>query len=267
MFTTLIGAVQIADIIVFVVLGLGLIIGLIGGLAKAFKGVFATLAIILISLLLVGVTVVPVSSSSIGQSLSDIFEEKAEGWGAAFSSPVYIMTNSEGQPVKDGYCVNVDGELVQLENAVGEGVLAKIKGKLALELAKKYVTSDRQEEEATLAVYAAKELTRLIFDVGLFIVFCVVLGLLFFLLRKIFARMFDRRDENGSKSVGLVVLDKTLGAVVAVGFALLALLLIFAIIKLVVPEGSQVAQFFENARIAGVLYTQNPMAKLFTKLF
>lgn len=266
MFTALIGAVQIADIIVFVVLGLGLVIGLIGGLAKAFKGLFASLAIILISLLIVGVTVVPISSTSIGQSLSGTFESKAEGWGAAFSSPVYIMMSGDGQPVKDGYCVDIDGERVQLENAAGDGALAKIKGKMAVALAKKYVTADNQGQVA-LAKYAADSLTRIIFDVALFIIYCIALGVLFFLLRKMFANLFNRRDENGDKSVGLKVLDKTLGAVVAVGFALLALLLVFAIIKLAAPAGSKVAQFFENANVAGTLYTKNPMSKVFTKLF
>ena len=265
MFTALIGAVQIADIIVFVVLGLGLVIGLIGGLAKAFKGLFASLAIILISLLIVGVTVVPISSTSIGQSLSGTFESKAEGWGAAFSSPVYIMMSGDGQPVKDGYCVDIDGERVQLENAAGDGALAKIKGKMAVALAKKYVTADNQGVK--LAGYAADSLTRIIFDVALFIIYCIALGVLFFLFRKMFARLFDKRDEYGEKSVGLKVLDKTLGAVVAVGFALLALLLVFAIIKLAAPAGSKVAQFFENANIAGALYSKNPMSKVFTKLF
>ena len=265
MFTTLIGAVQIADIIVFVVLGLGLIGGLIGGLAKAFKGIFATLAIILISLLLVGATVVPISSSSIGQPLSGTFESKAEGWGDAFSLPVYIM-KVEGQPVKDGYCVEVDGEYVQLENAAGSGALAKIRGKMALELAKKYVTEEN-EGKVILAKYAASELTKIIFDVVLFVVYCVALGVVFFLLRKLFSHLFGRDSEFGDDSIGLKVLNRTLGAVVAAGFALLALLLIFAIIKLAAPDGSKVAQFFENAKVAGALYTKNPMSKIFTKLF
>ncbi len=266
MFTTLIGAVQIADIIVFVVLGLGLIGGLIGGLAKAFKGLFASLAIILISLLIVGVTVVPISSTSIGQSLSGTFEGKAEGWGDAFSSPVYIMMSGDGQPVKDGYCVDVGGERIQLENAAGSGALAKIRGKMALELAKKYVTEEN-EGKVILAKYAASELTKIIFDVVLFVVYCVALGVVFFLLRKLFSHLFGRDSEFGDDSIGLKVLNRTLGAVVAAGFALLALLLIFAIIKLAAPDGSKVAQFFENAKVAGVLYTKNPMSKIFTKLF
>ena len=258
MFTSLIGAVQIADIIVFVVLGLGLAIGLIGGLAKAFKGVFATLSIILISLLLVGVTVVPISGASLGRSLSGTFEAKTEGWGAAFSYPVYLST-ANGQIVQDGYCVEVDGQFVRLEDATGDGAMSKLRGKIAVELARKYVTKENQGVK--LSRYAAEALTRIIFDVVLFVAYCIALGVAFFLLRKVFRGM--HRAEN----VGVRVLDRVLGAVVAAGLAMLALLLVFAIIHAVVPESSKVAQFFENANVAGALYTKNPMAKVFTKLF
>ena len=56
MISTMISAVPYADIVFFVILGLGLLAGLIGGLARAFKGLFKTIAVILISLLRVGAT-------------------------------------------------------------------------------------------------------------------------------------------------------------------------------------------------------------------
>lgn len=262
MFTSVLGAVAIADIIVFVVLGLGLVLGLIGGLAKAFKGLFATLSIILISLLLVGVSVGPISSS-LGGSLSGTLENSAKGWGEAFSSPVYI-SEANGQPVMDGdhfaYCVELNGELVSLESAAGSGVLGKIKGKLAVGLAQHYITS-QDKDGVSLAGYAADALTKIIFDVALFIVYCIVLGVVFYLLRKVFKKMHD------AESSGVRLLDRVLGGVVAAGLALLALLLVFAIIKLAAPAGSKVAQFFESAKIAGTLYNINPMGKVFTKLF
>ncbi len=261
MFTALLGAVEIADIIVFVVLGLGLVMGLIGGLAKAFKGIFATLSIILISLLLVGVTVSPISASSIGRSLSGAFEGATSGWGTAFTSTVYIA-ESDGKPLKDGndfvYCVEVDGEMVKLDSVGGEGLLGSLKGKMAVGLAKNFV-NEENSGKVSLASFAANELTKIIFDIALFIIYCIVLALLFKLLGKASKKM-----QTGSTSVR--VLDKVLGAVVAAGLALLTLLLVFAIIKLAAPAGSKVAQFFENANIAGVLYNKNPMAKMLTKL-
>lgn len=261
MFTAVLSAVEIADIIVFVVLGLGLVLGLFGGLAKVFKGLFATLSIILISLLVVGLTVSPISSS-LGSSLSGTFEAKTADWGAAFSSEVYIA-EVDGQPVMDGdnfsYCVIVDGKPVSLESVAGDGAMGKLKGKFALELAKKYITKDNQGKK--LAGYAAEALTRIIFDVVLFIVYCIVLGVLFKLLSKGFKKLHE--SESGS----VRVLDRVLGGIVGAGLAVLALLLVFAIIKLAVPDGSKVAQFFENANIAGKLYVDNPMGKVFPKLF
>ncbi len=274
MFTSTLGAIEIADIIVLVVLGLGLVAGLIGGLSRAFKGIFATISIILVGLLLAGATVTPIVGSSLGQSLSGTLRNSTEGWGEAFTSPVYINRTAEGEPIKDGdnytYYIMVADEngetkAVALESAADGNLVSKAKGKIALRLARRFIRPASGEDEGTegeaLAGIAADALTTLIFDIVLFVVYCIVLGVIFFLLRKLFKRMHD------ADSVGVKALDRVLGAVVATGLALLTVFLVFAIIKAAVPDGSKVAKFFEESTIAGALYKNNIMSGLLTKIF
>lgn len=263
MFTSILSAVEIADIIVFVVLGLALVIGLIGGLAKAFKGLFATISIVLISLLLVGVSVAPISGTVVGTGLKGALEGPIAGWGTAFDSTVYIA-EVNGQPVKDGddfvYCIIVDGENVQLDSVDSEGLLGSLKAKVAVSLAKHFVTEENSGK-VTLAGFAADALTSLILDIGLFIVYCIVLSLLYFVIRKLAGRM--HKAEN----TALRVTDRLLGGVVAAALALISLLIVFAIIRAAVADGSKVAQFFENAKVAGVLYDKNPLFDIVAKMF
>lgn len=139
MFTTAISAIAIADIIVIVVLALGFLIGLIGGSKKAFKGIFATLGIIMLSLLIVSVSVNPIVGLA-GGSLTSTFKEKAAGWGEVFTTEIYIAKSDDGAPLKDGdnyvYYINVVGEdgtsqQMMLEDATGKGLVDKAKAKLA----------------------------------------------------------------------------------------------------------------------------------------
>ena len=280
MFSTLMGAVEIADIIVYVVLGLGLLCGLFGGLARAFKGIFAAGSIILISLLLVGVTIAPIAGTSIGQSLSGALKGTIEGWGDGFTADVSIAYDEKGEPIMDGdrfaYCVDIDGKSVMLDQAFGDGALNKVKAKVAVLLARRYVTL--VNSGVPLAGYAAEALTTLILDIILFIVYCIVLGIVFALLRKVINKIFDgvsagRKDSNwgygdsGRRSGTVALVDRLLGAIVATGLALLTLLLVFAIIKAAAPAGSAVAQFFEKEGLAGTLYAKNPMFDMLGKLF
>lgn len=265
MFTSLLGAsIGAADIIVFVLLGLGLVLGAIGGLQRAFKGIFAAVTIILVALLLTGVTVDPISRSSMGTSLNGSLKGSAEGWGVVFTSPIYIA-EADGQPITDDsgnftYCIEVDGKMVSLEDAEGSKLVAKTKAKIAERLARRFVTQENSGK-VTLAGYAADALTTLIFDIVLFVVYCIALGLLFFLLRKLFGLM--HRSDN----IALRVTDRILGAVVATGLALITVLFIFAIIKSATPEGSKVAQFFENTPVAGALYNAQLLSPLLAKIF
>lgn len=283
MFTTAISAIAIADIIVIVVLALGFLIGLIGGSKKAFKGIFATLGIIMLSLLIVSVSVNPIVGLA-GGSLTSTFKEKAAGWGTAFTTEIYIAKADDGAPLKDGdhyvYYINVVGEdgakeQVMLEDAMGKGLVDKAKAKFAVMLAKRFIkpavkddpaTPDKDEtfegtEGQSLADYAAEALTALIFDVILFVVYCIVLGLIFFLCRKLLKHLRE------SESAGLRVLDRVIGMIVATALAMLTLLLVFAIIRAAAPAGSKVDVFFTSSGFAGLLYSNNPMYGFLMKIF
>ncbi len=276
MLTTLMGAsFAAADIIVLVLMALGLLGGLIGGLERAFRGIFASLTIMLLSLLIVGLTVAPLLGSSLGGSLTDTFTGKTQGWGDAYTCPVYINRAQDGSPIMDGdnytYYIEVQSDggkkVVTLDSLADGKFMDKIKGQIAVRLARRYIRPADAEknfegtEGQTLAGVAAKAITTLIFDVVLFIVYCIVLGILFKLLRKLFNRLAE------SDSGAIKFTNKILGAVVGAGLALIAVLFIFAIIKSAVPDGSKVANFFESASFAGELYKNNPMSKVMTKIF
>lgn len=282
MFTTAISAIAIADIIVIVVLALGFLIGLIGGSKKALKGIFATLGIIMLSLLIVSVSVNPIVGLA-GGSLTSTFKEKAAGWGEVFTTEIYIAKSDDGAPLKDGdnyvYYINVVGEdgtsqQMMLEDATGKGLVDKAKAKLAVMLAKRFIKPAVKDDPATpedetfagtegqsLGDYAAEALTALIFDVILFVVYCILLGLIFFLCRKLLKRLRE------SESAGLRVLDRVIGMIVATALAMLTLLLVFAIIRAAAPAGSKVDVFFTSSGFAGWLYSKNPMYGFLMKIF
>ena len=253
-----------ADIVIIVILGIGLVLGAIGGIARAFKGVFAAAVIVVVSLLLVGVTMQPIQQGSLGTSLSNSLQKKTEGWGEAYTAPVYISRDGSGNPIMDGenytyYIKAQDGSSHALENAEGDGLVKKTKAKLAVRLARRFITEETEGQ--SLAGLAALAITTIILDIVLFIIYAIALGLIFFVLRLILKKV------HRSDSLGVRVADRILGAILVTGLAFVFCLIVLAIIRAAAGEGGKVGTYMTSSPFAGYLYTHNPMSQLLQKIF
>lgn len=254
MLATTISAVSYADIAFFVIIGLSLLGGLIGGLARSFKGFFKSIAVILISLLLVGATVAPVCKIGFIEGINGSLAEKAAGWGVVFSEPIHIASDGS-------YYIEVeyDGSTnkVKLEDAGGSGLVDRSKGKLAVWLAQRFITKDGQ----TLGGACASMITSIIVSVCLFIIYCIALGVICRLLRNVFKGM------HSSDNTAIRVLDRALGAVLSTGLALIFIMLVFAILHTLASKLPTVHTYLLNSPVCGLLYENNPIGTLLARIF
>ena len=249
MMSNLVSAISYADIVFFVILGLGLLGGVIGGLARAFKGFFKTIAVILISILLVGATIAPISKLSVVQPMTNKFESMSSGWGVAFTAPIHIDDDGSF------YILVENGNRVKLEEASGNGLVDGAKGKLAVWLAERFITEDGQ----TLSEASANMLTSIILSVILFVIYCILLGILCFVLRKIFKGM------HKSDNQAIRIVDRVAGAIISTGLALVFILLVLAILHAIhIPA---VHDYMVNSPVCGFLYEHNPISNVFGRIF
>lgn len=254
MLSNIISAISYADIAFFVVLGLALLGGLIGGLAKSFKGLYKSIAVILISLLLVGATTAPICKIGFVQNMKNSFVDKTAGWGVVFSEPVhiaddgtfYIITTYDNTPTK-----------VKLEDAGGSGLVDRTKGKIALWLADRFITEDGQ----SLGEAGATMLTTIIVSIAMFIIYCVVLAILCRILRKAFKNM------HSSDSSAVRIIDKTLGAVLSAFLALVFLMLVLAILHTLDKTIPAMSNYLTNSPVCGYFYNHNPISQVFQRIF
>ena len=246
--TILSAAFSYADIAFLALLGLGLVLGLIRGVAKSFKGFFLAIAIILCSLLLVGATFTKVRSISVFNKLDDKIVSASSGWGVAFNSPLY--KEDDGSFYIE---VQQDGEMqhVPLKNADG------FKGMIANFLAEKFVT----EEGHSLGEVAADWITNIVVSAVCFIVFSIALGVICWLIRKLFEKM------HNSESSAIKWIDRILGALVSAALTLLFVLVVFAIFHIFDNKMAIVTDYLKNSAVCGYLYQNNPISTVFSKIF
>lgn len=248
-----------ADIAFFVVVALGLILGVIRGFSKSFKGVFLTIAIMLAALLLITPTFDSVRNLDMFKNMETSITEKIESGDKIFSQKIIIRTDGETGERK--YYVEVSGDdgtsEVELENSMGDGFASSIKGKFALWLAQKFITDDGQ----TIGGVAGTFASDIIVAVIMFVVYCVALGLICWLLRKIFAKM------HTSESSALKAVDRTFGAIVSTAFALVFILVVLAILSALKDKLPTVDEALSSSTVCGYFYQNNPVAKLFAEIF
>lgn len=248
-----------ADIAFFVVVALGLILGVIRGFSKSFKGVFLTSAIILASLLLIAPTFDSVRNFDMFKNIENSITEKIESGDKMFSQKINVRVNEETGE-KSYYVIvsNEEGSIeVDLEKSMGDGLTSSIKGKFALWLAKTFITDDGQ----TLGGVAGTFVSDIIVAVIMFVVYCVALGLICWLIRKIFAKM------HTSESNALKAIDRTFGAIVSTAFALVFILVVLAILNTLKDKLPTVDEALSSSTVCGYFYQNNPVAKLFTEIF
>ena len=254
MTANLISAVSYSDIAFFVILGLGLLTGVIGGLAKSFKGFLKTIMVILISILLVGITLTPICKLGFIQSMTDKFESQTSNWGAVFSEPVHIADDGSYY-----IFVEYDGSMnkVRLEDATGSGLVDSTKGKFAVWLANKFI----EEDGPTLSGAVANMITSAIVSVVLFILYCILLGIICYILRKIFKSM------HKSDNKAIRVTDRVLGAVLSTGLAFIFILLVLAILHTLADKIPTVHEYLLNSPVSGFFYEHNPISIVFGSIF
>lgn len=260
MFAQLTSAVSYADIIFFVILALGLILGLIRGFSKSFKGFFLAIAILLVSLLLLSATFAPIRNmdmfQSMESSITDSFEDKTE----LFAKPIYMTIDAESGEVT--YSVDVqleDGttQRVSLNDGLDSLSVESLKARFALWLADKFIEEDGQTLGAVAGIFVADCIVAVL----TYIVFCVALGLLGWVLRKIFKGM--RKSESGT----LKAIDRIAGCIVSACFALIFALLVLAILYALRDKTGAVNDALLNSPVCGPLYTDNPISVLFKQIF
>ena len=246
--TILSASFSYADIALLALLVLGLVLGLIRGAAKSFKGFFLAIAIILISLLLVGFTLPKVRALSMFDKLDAKIASSASGWGDAFNSPLY--KEDDGSFYIE---VQQDGEMqhVPLKNVDG------FKGWIANFLAEKFV----QEEGHSLGEVASNWITNIVAAVAAFIVFAIALGLICWLIRLLL------KPLHNSESSAVKLIDRILGAIVSAALTLLFVLVAFAIFHIFDSKMAIVTDYLKNSAICGFLYESNPISTVFSRIF
>lgn len=248
-----------ADIAFFVILALGLLLGILRGFSKSFKGFFLTIGIMLAALLILSPTFAKVREISVFQKMETSITQSIEKKSELLSQPIYVETDEEGnrtffvEVTKEGVT-----ERVNLEQVIADSNMSDaLKGKLTLKLAQKFIYEDGQ----TVGEVAGTFVSDLIVAIIAYIVYCLALGLICWLLRKIFAKM------HNSDSTLLKALDRTCGAIVSTAFAAVFILLVLAILYTLREKIGVVDTALRESKVCGYFYLNNPVAKLLTEIF
>ncbi len=261
MFAQIVSAsVPYADIAFFAIILIGLILGVIRGFSKSFKGLFLTIAILLASLMLLSPTFASVRELDMFQQMESSITDSVEDKTDLFSKPIYMVTDAESGDVV--YYVDVqldDGstQRVSLDDGIDMGNIDSLKAKLALWLAERFITEDGQ----TLGAVAGTFISDCIVAVIMFIVYCLALWLICWVLRKIFAGM--RKSESRT----LKAIDRIAGTIVSGAFACIFALLVLAILYALRDNIGSLNDTLANSAICGPLYENNPISILFKQIF
>lgn len=237
-------AVGYADIAVLVLLALCLILGFIRGFSKTLKGFMLGAAVVLCSLYLMGLIYEPISKTEMAQSLENSLSSSSEGWGDAFTSPVFAS--------EAGYYVkNDDGTTTALKEVDG------FKGTIANWLAGKFTPEDSQ----SVASVIVGNITSLIISIVTFIICVIALSIICALLRKLTEKM------HFSENKGVRAVDKVLGGILGAGLSLIFVLFVFGIFASLEDKMPTVISAVTEAPVSGFLYTHNPVTSVLTGIF
>lgn len=192
-----------ADIAFFVILALGLLLGILRGFSKSFKGFFLTIGIMLAALLILSPTFAKVREISVFQKMETSITQGIEKKSELLSQPIYVVTDEKGNRT---FFVDVtqDGvtERVNLETVIANSDMSgALKGKLTLWLAQKFIYKDGQSIGAVAGVFISDIIVAII----AYIAYCLVLGLICWLLRKILQKCTTRTTNCSKHSTALAV--------------------------------------------------------------
>lgn len=232
------------DIAIVALLALFLVIGIVRGFAKSLNGFFMSIAVILLSMFLLGVSFDSARDLELSHKLDDALSAASDGWGEAFTQPVFITEDGR-------YVIMRGSEQVELGSVDG------VKGKIAAFLAKSFVKADG----VTMAEVVTDNLTSLIVAIILFILYCIAAGIIAALIRKFSAGM------HYSDNVGVKIIDRTLGGIVSAGFTLIFILVVLAIFQALQNKIPTVIDYVNDSIVGKALYDLNPVGKVFETIF
>ena len=244
MFTTTLSATTwYADLALIVLLVGFVAIGAVRGIAKSMKGIFMTITVVLVSLLLMGLLHDPILESSIGQSLQSTLASKSAGWGPEFNEIIH----HEGEMK---YII-LDGARQNLKTL-------GVKALLADTVADLLITEYGVQSLAGLCVH---NLTSLIISICTFAVSCIVLSV----LCSIFKGMTSNMEDSKSKAIRNT--NRVLGGVVGLVVGAVTILTVFAVFKATADQIPQVIQYIEQSTICKFFYDLNPIGTAFAAIF
>ena len=241
--TTLSATTWYADLaLVLLIVGFTAV-GAVRGFSKSMKGFFMTVTVVLVSLLLMGLLHDPILNSSLGQGLKDAISTKSAGWGPEFNEVIHF----EG----DVKYILVDGAR---QNLAEMG----LKGLLANGIADLLITEYGMQSLAGLCV---QNVTSLIISVCTFAASCIILSIIFAILRGVTQSMED------SKVKGIRVTNRVLGGVVGLVLGAVAILTVFAVFQATADKIPQVIEYINDSVICKFFYDLNPIGNALAAIF
>lgn len=241
--TTLSATTWYADLALVILLVGFTAVGVARGFGRSMKGFFMTVAVILLSLLLMGLLHDPIMNSGLGQGLYDSIAEKSSGWGPEFNEVIH----HEG----DVKFILVDGVR---QNLAEMGV----KGLIADGVANILITEYGVQSLAGLCI---RNVTSLIISVCTFAISCIVLSIICSILKGVTQNMSE------SKSKGVRITNRILGGVVGLVLGAVAILTVFAIFKATADKIPEVIAYINDSTICKFFYDLNPIGQALASIF
>lgn len=241
--TTLSATTWYADLALVILLVGFTAVGAVRGLGKSMKGFFMTIAVILLSLLIMGLLHDPILNSSLGQSLYDAIAEKSAGWGPEFNEVIHM----DG----DVKFILVDGVRQNLADMSWQGMIAD--GVADILISEYGVQS--------LAGLCVHNVTSLIISVCLFAISCILLSLICSILKGATQNM----DE--SKTKGVRIANRVLGGVVGLVLGAITILTVFAVFRATADKIPQVIEYINDSVICKFFYDLNPIGQALASIF
>ena len=241
--TTLSATTWYADLALVILLVGFTAVGAVRGLGKSMKGFFMTIAVILLSLLIMGLLHEPILNSSLGQSLYDAIAEKSSGWGPEFNEVIHM----DG----DVKFILVDGVRQNLADMSWQGMIAD--GVADILISEYGVQS--------LAGLCVHNVTSLIISVCLFAISCILLSLICSILKGATQNM----DE--SKTKGIRIANRVLGGVVGLVLGAITILTVFAVFRATADKMPQVIEYINDSVICKFFYDLNPIGQALASIF
>lgn len=241
--TTLSATTWYADLALVILLVGFTAVGAVRGLGKSMKGFFMTIAVILLSLLIMGLLHDPILNSSLGQSLYDAIAEKSSGWGPEFNEVIHL----DG----DVKFILVDGVRQNLADMSWQGLIAD--GVADILISEYGVQS--------LAGLCVHNVTSLIISVCIFAISCILLSLICSILKGATQNM----DE--SKTKGVRIANRVLGGVVGLVLGAITILTVFAVFRATADKIPQVIEYINDSVICKFFYDLNPIGQALASIF